>query len=165
MRKKKCKFKYKSTKDDKKTKEISFLEKHNAYSYLEDLNIMGKLFNISKSKRDWIETTRYQLQNSANIYEKTFAEYLHNKKIEFIHQAPYVIDNKIYFLDFYLKDYNIAVELDGQYHDSQYQHDKDKYRDELFKSISIKTIRINNSEVKDKNRLKIVLTLNGIIVK
>ena len=117
MKKKKYKFKYKSTKDDKKTKEISFLEKHNAYSYLEDLNIMGKLFNISKSKRDWIETTRYQLQNSANIYEKTFAEYLHNKKIEFIHQAPYIIDNKIYFLDFYLKDYNIAIELVGQYRD------------------------------------------------
>lgn len=126
---------------------------------------MGKLFNIPKPKRDWIETTRYQLQDKANIYERIFAEYLHNKKIEFIHQAPYIIDNKIYFLDFYLKDYNIAVELDGQYHDSQFQHGKDKYRDEMFKSINIKTIRINNAEVKDKNRLKIVLTLNGIIVK
>ena len=39
----------------------SFLDKHNTISYIEDLEIMGKLFNMSKSKREWIEVTRYQL--------------------------------------------------------------------------------------------------------
>lgn len=159
MKKKK---KYKFYKKSNFKNKMSKLEEHNAYSYLEDIQIMGKLFDISKSKRDWIETTRYELQGSANIYERLFAEFLIEKKISFIHQAPYIIDDKIYFLDFYLKDFHIGIELDGQYHNSLFQHAKDEYRDEMFRTIKIKTIRINNNEVKDKTRLNIIFAVNGI---
>ena len=138
------------------------LEKHNAYSYIEDIDVMGKIYNISKSQKDWIELTRYELQSKANVYEKMFAEYLINHKIEFIHQAPYVIDGKIYFLDFYLKKYNKAIELDGQYHQSMSQRSQDHYRDSMFKSIKINTIRISNENVKSDRMIKNILELNHI---
>ena len=141
------------------------LEKHNMKSYIEDIEIMGKLCSLPKSKKDWIEITRYELMSSANYYEKVFAKYLIDNNIKFIHQAPYVIDGNIYFLDFYLKDYMIAIELDGQYHDGMYQKSKDKYRDKMFNSIKIKTIRINNCEVKDEKQIKMRLSLAGVRTK
>ena len=60
---------------------------------------------------------------------------------------PFVISNKIYFLDFYFPKKNIAIEIDGMSHETMEKREHDKYRDEQFNSIKIKTYRISNSEV------------------
>ena len=96
----------------------------------------------------------YELRESANKYERGFGELLINNNIEFVHQAPFVFrPNNIYFCDFYLPLYRIAIEIDGIYHNSPFQTEKDSERDANFKSIGIRVLRIANEEVNDKHRL------------
>lgn len=87
-------------KRNNKTK-VKPLDRHNAFGYIKDVNHICKLGYIDSSKRDWIETTMLRLRDSANIYEHRFGEFLINKKIEFIHQAPFILSGKIYFADFF----------------------------------------------------------------
>lgn len=150
MRKKKNKFKKKVVSNR--------LNEYNKANYIEDYRIIGQFCNIPKSKKEWIEDTREQLKAKANKYENLFGEYLIKKKIKFVHQAPFIINGKIYFLDFYIPSKRIAIEVDGQYHDSLYQEDYDDVRDYNFNSIGIKTIRIANNETMDANQLDIRLS-------
>ena len=150
MRKKKNKFKEKVVSNR--------LNEYNKANYIEDYRIIGQFCNLPKSKKEWIEDTREQLKAKANKYENLFGEYLIKKKIKFVHQAPFIINGKIYFLDFYIPSKRIAIEVDGQYHDSLYQEDYDDVRDYNFNSIGIKTIRIANNETMDANQLDIRLS-------
>ena len=52
---------------------------------------------------------------------------------------------KFFFLDFLLPEYNIAVEIDGKDHIRRKK--RDNRRDELFRSIGVKTIRIKNEQI------------------
>lgn len=150
MRKKKNKFKKKVVSNR--------LKEYNKANYIEDYRIIGQFFNLPKSKKEWIEDTRESLKAKANKYENLFGEYLIKKKIKFVHQASFIINGKIYFLDFYIPSKRIAIEVDGQYHDSLYQEDYDDVRDYNFNSIGIKTIRIANNETMDANQLDIRLS-------
>lgn len=138
----------------------SALEQYNISHYEDDYVIMGKFCNLSASKKDWIETKRYEHQFSANKYEKLMGEYMVNNSIKFIHQAPFILDGKIYFADFFIPSTRTIVEIDGIYHDSMTQSASDKQRDNAFKSIGIKTIRLNNNETLDKRQIEIRLKLN-----
>lgn len=140
-----------------KTDYSSVLDKYNIRHYEDDYVIIGKFCNMSYSTKDWIETNRYKLQFSANKYEKLMGEYLVNAKIKFVHQAPFVLDGKIYFADFYIPAYRTVIEIDGTYHDSMTQSKKDNDRDYAFKCKGIKTIRLNNAETLDKNQIDIRL--------
>lgn len=150
MRKKKNKFKKKVVSNR--------LNEYNKANYIEDYRIIGQFCNLPKSKKEWIEDTREQLKAKTNKYENLFGEYLIKKKIKFVHQAPFIINGKIYFLYFYIPSKRIAIEVDGQYHDSLYQEDYDDVRDYNFNSIGIKTIRIANNETMDANQLDIRLS-------
>lgn len=150
MRKKKNKFKKKVVSNR--------LKEYNKANYIEDYRIIGQFCNLPKSKKEWIEDTRESLKAKVNKYENLFGEYLIKKKIKFVHQAPFIINGKIYFLDFYIPSKRIAIEVDGQYHDSLYQEDYDDVRDYNFNSIGIKTIRIANNETMDANQLDIRLS-------
>lgn len=152
-------------KKKKKQKQIrtnydSVLDKYNISHYEDDYVIMGKFCNLSASKKDWIETKRYEHQFSANKYEKLMGEYMVNHNIKFIHQAPFILDGKIYFADFFIPSIRTIVEIDGIYHDSMTQSASDKERDKAFKAIGIKTIRLNNNETLDKRQIEIRLKLN-----
>lgn len=151
--------KSKKTKSPKKKTGKTALEMFNEINFMEDYAIIGKFCNLPPSKKDWIEVRRYELQASANKYEHLMGEYLINKGIKFIHQAPFVINGKIYFLDFYLPERRLAVEVDGIYHESMRQSDYDATRDYNFRSIGIKTLRINNNETHDWNQLDIRLAI------
>lgn len=133
------------------------LKEYNKANYIEDYRVIGQFCNLPKSKKEWIEDTRESLKEKSNRYENLLGEYLINNKIKFIHQCPFVISGKIYFLDFYIPSKHIAIEVDGQYHGSLYQEDYDSIRDYNFASIGIKTIRISNNEVLSVNQLDIVL--------
>ena len=139
----------------------SKLVNHNTIGYLDGLNHICKLGRISSSTRDWIETNMLRLRETANSYEIDFAAYLMNKKIEFIHQAPFIFSGKIYFADFYLPKREAIIELDGQYHSGMAQSRKDRFRDECFNGNKIKVIRIPNAAVYNENDLRILL--KGIV--
>lgn len=139
------------------------LDLHNISSYLEDYSIIAKYANMPYSKREWIETTRYELQYNANRYEHAVGAYLLKQHINFIHQAPFVICGKIYFLDFFIPSLRTAIEVDGDYHYLMNQAEKDCNREKDFNTIGIKTIRISNSEAKSNKYLEIKLKSVGII--
>ena len=137
-------------------KSLSF---YNASNFKEDYKIIGRFCNLSFSKKDWIETTRYKLQASANKYEQLIGEYLISKNIIFIHQSPFMFDDKIYFSDFFIPRMKLIIEVDGDYHNSISQLESDEERDDLFSSIGIKTIRINNNETLDRRQIEIRLSI------
>ena len=136
---------------------------HNIKSYIEDYAIISKFSHLPFSKREWIETRRYELQFSANKYEHYVGAYLLSHNVSFIHQAPFIINGKIYFLDFFIPSLRIAIEVDGASHEYSWKHEKDKDRDSNFKSIGIKTIRISNSEYESSKYLNIRMKAEGIV--
>lgn len=140
-----------------KCKKENKLEQYNIANYLEDYRLIGYFCNLPKSKKEWIQDTREALKSKANKYEILLGEYLIEKKVKFIHQAPFIIDGKIYFLDFYVPNKKLAIEIDGNYHQSMTQEKYDNVRDKSFQSIGIKTIRINNNETMSKQQLDIIL--------
>ncbi len=147
----------------KKNEVQSPLDLHNISRYIEDYAIISKFSHLPFSKREWIETKRYELQYSANKYEHLLGAFLLSHDVKFIHQAPFVINGKIYFLDFFIPSLRIAIEVDGVSH-SWYDHpNKDSNRDMDFKTIGVKTIRISNDEVSSKKYLEIRLKISGII--
>lgn len=147
----------------KKNEVQSPLDLHNISQYIEDYAIISKFSHLPFSKREWIETKRYELQYSANKYEHLLGAFLLSHDVKFIHQAPFVINGKIYFLDFFIPSLRIAIEVDGGSH-SWYDHpNKDSNRDMDFKTIGVKTIRISNDEVSSKKYLEIRLKISGII--
>ena len=152
-RKKLAKYGYKTKKkQDKK------LAEHNDLGYLEDLAHLYKLGAISESRRDWIETTMLSLRDKANCYEKVFAKYLMDKKIKFIHQAPFIFSGKIYFADFYLPDHHLIVEIDGIYHQGISQYKYDRFRDQCFNGHKLSVIRIPNDAVMDSKAMQLLLS-------
>lgn len=162
---KKKTFKKNSQKASKNQKPIIYspLDLHNISSYLEDYAIISKFSHLPFSKREWIETRRYELQFSANKYEHAVGSYLLKNNVKFIHQAPFVINGKIYFLDFFIPSIRAAIEVDGDYHSIDSQYNKDSDRDKNFKTIGIRTYRIQNSEADSRKFLDIKLKVLGII--
>lgn len=155
MKKKKAKW-FKKPKRQK-VKVGTKLKEYNSLNYLEDYKLISLFSGVPKSMQDWIECTREDLKNKANMYECLLGEYLINKKIKFVHQAPFIINGKIYFLDFYIPKKRLAIEVDGQYHTSIGQGTYDEIRDYNFEKIGIKTIRIPNNATKSTSQLDILL--------
>lgn len=67
----------KLSKQRKKSKPIvqSPLDIHNISNYVEDYAIISKFSHLPFSKREWIETRRYELQFRANKYEHILGAY------------------------------------------------------------------------------------------
>jgi very-short-patch-repair endonuclease len=125
---------------------------------IRDYSHIAKL-KVSESRRDWIENTMYELRAKSNKYERKLLQLLKVNKIAFIHQAPFIIDGKIYFADFFLPKENLIIEIDGISHDNNIQKQYDKQRDAAFGSYKIKTIRLSNDLVSDKKRLIQILPM------
>ena len=53
----------------------------------------------------------------------------------------------IYIADFYCHEYNLIVELDGEYHSTVEQEKKDKERSEILEFQDREILRFNNREV------------------
>lgn len=125
------------------------------YTCLEDFNkpknpkhislILCPFEKLSEEFREWIIETSFNLMDNQTEAEKSFEKILFNNGISFLKQVFFRIDKHTYFLDFYLPDYKIAFEIDGSVHKGAKKYDN--IRDEYFKMIGIKTIRIKNKDV------------------
>lgn len=115
------------------------------YSHLSNLR-------VSERRRDWIENTMYRLRQEANRYERICIDLLQKYGMKFIHKAPFVFEDKIYFADFYFPSERTILELDGASHDSDDKVKYDKERDYAFKSYMIKVIRIRLNGNSQENK-------------
>lgn len=152
-----------STSKSKYQERIDALTHYDLTSYNDDIDVMASIFNIRKSKRDWITTARWELQERANKYEHLFGNFLLKHNVHFIHQAPFVIDGHIYFADFYLPEKHIVVEIDGIYHSGNYQQVRDRNRTDDLEFAGTKVVRIKNVTTMDENMLLAKCKINGIL--
>jgi very-short-patch-repair endonuclease len=84
------------------------------------------------------------MRNSLTDAERTLWTQLKGKQVlgcKFRCQHPIYR----YILDFYCHDKKLAIEIDGNIH--KIRKDYDEYRDNFIKSLGIRTLRFDNSEV------------------
>ena len=80
--------------------------------------------------------------------------------LQFNRQRP--IDN--YIVDFYCKDLQLAIEIDGSSHYSEEAQEKDKIRQEKLESLGVRFLRFDNSEVK-QDMPNVLRAIEGWIVE
>jgi very-short-patch-repair endonuclease len=83
-------------------------------------------------------------RKAGNLSEALLWRELKQKKlgVSFTRQTP--IGN--YIADFYSREKNLVIEIDGSSHDNKYEYDTD--RDEYMKNIGINVLRISDQDVK-----------------
>ncbi len=77
--------------------------------------------------------------------EKKLWEYLKGKPLGFKFRRQHPINT--YILDFYCHKKRLSIELDGEYHDSLEQTEKDFDRTKYLNGIGVQELRFKNSEV------------------
>lgn len=99
---------------------------------------------LSEEHREWILENAIRMMEHPTEAEIAFEQTLVRCGIEYEKQTFFRINGKDYFLDFYLPNSKIAIEIDGSVHRKQKAYDK--FRDKEFARIGIKTVRIHNSK-------------------
>ena len=66
--------------------------------------------------------------------ERKIRQYLEENKIKYSNQKPIKIEgrNRSFYFDFYLPDYNLAIEFDGIYH---FENDDERIQDRVVKTM------------------------------
>jgi Uncharacterized protein conserved in bacteria len=102
-----------------------------------------------------IKEFKQKLRKEATPSEQVLWRHVRRRQLKgrkFLRQHAIVYDsnNEEYFFfipDFYCKDEQLAIELDGKIHD--FQKAKDQNRDEIIKDMGITVLRIKNEELSD----------------
>lgn len=94
-----------------------------------------------------------ELRRNQTAAEKTLWPYISNRKLEgrkFLRQHAIIFESKnndhsFFIPDFYCSSESLIIELDGPIHD--YQRERDKWRDDILKSMGFRILRIKNEEL------------------
>lgn len=108
----------------------------------------------AREGKGWVERTRDELKKKSTKYEHIVLKSL--KKMGFKNisvQYPIFVNGHRYFIDIFLNDTKIAIEVDGGYHEEELQKLYDAERDRLLRVSGIKTIRIKNEDVINPEKL------------
>lgn len=92
---------------------------------------------------------QYRAERKTTKSELIFKTKLLQNNIKFEEQKSFVTDNEMYACDFFLPDYNIVVELDGGYHDTEKQKTQDRKKNKFYKRNGYVILRLKN-EIADK---------------
>jgi very-short-patch-repair endonuclease len=94
-----------------------------------------------------------KLRNNMTLGEIALWREVKGKKLgkRFSRQIP--IDR--YIVDFYCKDLQLAIEVDGSFHFKEGQEEKDKQRQTRLESLGVTMIRFSDTDV--KNNLSFIL--------
>lgn len=112
---------------------------------------------------------REKLVKNTTKAESIMKAHLTSLGVKYEFQKIYfTLDNYYYIIDFFLPDWNIAIEVDGKYHADKKQQRKDSGREKKLKKAGIRAfIRMNNSTVTpdEAGRKKIKNRIQGIVKK
>lgn len=103
--------------------------------------------SITPKYEKWILNTKKELTKNTTKSEDVLFKRLEKslgKRVK--KQVPFVINGKSYFADICIKSRKLIIEVDGEYHNHSKQKDKDSQRDDDFKSIGYRTLRLSNKE-------------------
>lgn len=91
-------------------------------------------------------TFRRNLRIKATYTEKLFWQEVRNGKLNGLKfKRQHSIGN--YIVDFYCASKKLIIELDGGYHHSKEQREKDRLRDEHLKEMNFNVLRFKNQEI------------------
>lgn len=77
----------------------------------------------------------------------------HKFKFTFIY--PVVFESTFFTADFFLPQYSLLIEIDGDYHKRSDQKMRDFCKDSVYEALGYNILRIKNSQVDTFNTLKI----------
>lgn len=125
----------------------------------EKQNVLLDIWSEKKLENNEITTTQYENL----LFNKLYA--LYRKRVK--RQQKFIIHNRVYFVDIYMKAYKVAIEVDGGYHNTTQQIEKDKQRDLDLSCNGLLVIRINNADVYKRFKMltKILDTRHNDIIK
>ena len=86
------------------------------------------------------------IENSTDA-EIIFKNRLDLFKVRYIFQYRIDYNNSFIIADFFIKSIKLVIEIDGGYHRTKIQREKDRLRDEFLKENGYKVIRILNEDV------------------
>ena len=113
---------------------------------------MSRIISVSKVQNQLsAKEYRKQLIENATPSEIMYQKYLRKNRVKFEFQK--VIYNKegsFYIVDFYIPVFNLIVEIDGGYHQTSDQINKDRHRSFMLKTMGFNVIRFTNEEVMKK---------------
>ena len=113
-------------------------------------SLQGKDYRASKKTREILEEYSQELKIKATPAEKELKKILKAQGIKFVFQKPVTCKNgKSYIMDFYLPFQKVCIEVDGGYHNTPEQEEKDKIRTKHLNDLHINVFRITNEEVFD----------------
>lgn len=119
---------------------------------------------ITPHCEEWIKTTIKKLRSKMTIPEQKFYNECIDAGISLKYQQAEYVNGNIYFIDFKVSNLNIAIEIDGKYHNDAEQANKDKIRTKNLNKLKYNVFRITNSEVCNKTSVKYFITqLNNLI--
>ena len=104
----------------------------------------------SLSIYEWARKRIESMCNEESSYaEERFMNMCRAFKHSLFRQVFFRIDGRCYFLDFFLVELNMAIEIDGSYHKNAEVSQRDKERDSAFLSIGIRTVRFTTDQLRD----------------
>jgi very-short-patch-repair endonuclease len=86
----------------------------------------------------------YRKERKTTRSELIFKTKLIKNDIQFEEQKAFVTDSEMYACDFFLPGYNIVVELDGGYHDTEKQKTQDRKKNKFYKRNGYVLLRLKN---------------------
>jgi hypothetical protein len=97
-------------------------------------------------------------------YEKMFCGILESMDILYEHQKVFMNDYTYYVVDFYLPEYNVVCEIDGEIHDNINRMPKDEKRTRVLKTQNKVTdvIRFYNEDV-EYNQESVIESLETLL--
>lgn len=142
---------------------MNIIESKEVYTNLDNLNLSSFIKvrsykDLDEKYQNWIDEKTFELLKNRTYPERKLSSILKDSILHVEEQPFFLINGKGYFLDFFIPEFNIAIELNGDVHRSTQSHIDDWKRDNAFFNIGIKTIRLTNREVylKDfKERLNV----------
>ncbi len=119
------------------------------------MNEYQQIFNKTKYKE-----RRKELRQNQTTPEKILWTHIRNKQLGVKFRRQHGVGD--YILDFFAKEINLAVEIDGNNHFEQNTIEYDNIRTEYLNSIDIEVIRFTNQQVME-NVTGVCQTLSNII--
>lgn len=102
-----------------------------------------------KEKQRTLEVRKRNLRESATKYERFFESKLKRLNIDHLFQKGFIDGLNFMISDFYIPKLKLVVELDGEYHYTEKQQQRDYFKDKHYKERKCKILRIPNKQAYD----------------
>lgn len=113
--------------------------------------ISERLRNLMQKKR---ERHLAKMTNPERIGCEILRQIREHRGVRFEFQQPIVYSEEFYFfLDFYLLDYRVGIEIDGRSHTTELGRAKDEIRTRMLEQMGIKLLRLQNEDMLGDRRI------------